>query len=80
MVGVHKIAPHREIEVKAVEVVAQPVGTMRAIYSHYDDAELFDESRVLVLDLGFFSVDWVVFNRSDIVIDSSDSALEAMKK
>lgn len=33
---------------------------------------------ILVLDPGFFSVDWVVFRRGDIVRDSSDSSMEAM--
>lgn len=76
--GTHKVAPKREIEVRNVQVVAQPVGTLCEITSYHEDAEFFNEANLLVLDPGFFSVDWVMFRRGDIQRDSSNTSLDAM--
>lgn len=76
--GTHVVAPKREITVHKVTVLPQPVGILNHIYAYHPDAEILDESVVLVLDPGFFSVDWVVFRRGDIVRDSSDSSMDAM--
>lgn len=76
--GVHQVAPKRQIEVLAVEVLAQPVGTLCDINSYHDDAEMFGEANLLVLDPGFFSVDWVMFRRGDIQRESSNTSLDAM--
>lgn len=76
--GVHQVAPKRQIEVLEVEVLAQPVGTLCDINSYHDDADLFAEANLLVLDPGFFSVDWVMFRRGDIQRESSNTSLDAM--
>lgn len=78
LTGVHQVAPQREITVQKVTVLPQPVGTLNYIYSTYESPDDLDEGVILVLDPGFFSVDWVVFRRGDIVRDSSDSSMEAM--
>ncbi|RJX72676.1 ParM/StbA family protein [Pseudomonas sp. LS-2] len=78
LTGSHLVAPKREIVVRKVTVLPQPVGILNHIYAFHPDAEILDESVVLVLDPGFFSVDWVVFRRGDIVRDSSDSSMDAM--
>lgn len=76
--GRHKVAPESTYEVRKVVVLAQPVGTMFDIYSVHEDAELFSETNVLVLDPGFFSVDWVLFQSGSLHKESSGTALEAM--
>lgn len=76
--GTHQVAPKRTIEVREVEVLAQPVGTLCEINSYHPDAEFFGEANLLVLDPGFFSVDWVMFRRGDIQRDSSNTSLDAM--
>lgn len=76
--GVHQVAPKRQIEVLDVEVLAQPVGTLCDVHSYHDDADLFGEASLLVLDPGFFSVDWVMFRRGDIQRESSNTSLDAM--
>ena len=78
LTGTHQVAPQREIQVHKVSVLPQPVGTLNYIYSTYEATDDLDEGVILVLDPGFFSVDWVVFRRGDIVRDSSDSSMEAM--
>lgn len=61
-----------------MSVLPQLVGTLNYIYSTYEATDDLDEGVILVLDPGFFSVDWVVFRRKDIVRDSGDSSMEAM--
>jgi plasmid segregation protein ParM len=78
LTGTHQVSPKREITVKKVTVLPQPVGTLNYICATYENPEILEESVLLVLDPGFFSVDWVVFRRGDIVRDSSDSSMEAM--
>lgn len=78
LTGTHQVAPKRTIEVREVEVIAQPVGTLCEINSYHEDADLFAEANLLVLDPGFFSVDWVMFRRGDIQRDSSNTSLDAM--
>lgn len=78
LTGTHQVVPKREIQVHKVSVLPQPVGTLNYIYSTYEATDDLDEGVILVLDPGFFSVDWVVFRRGDIVRDSSNSSMEAM--
>lgn len=61
-----------------MSVLLQPVGTLNYIYSTYETTDDVDEGVIFVLDPDFFSVDWVVFRRKDIVRDSGDSLMEAM--
>lgn len=78
MTGTHQIAPKVEVTVKKVAVVAQPLGTITAIYCDTDYGELLKESVSLTLDPGFFSVDWVASDREKLIPDSSGSSLKAM--
>ncbi|EPJ7982447.1 ParM/StbA family protein [Pseudomonas aeruginosa] len=78
LIGDHQIAPKTTVSVKAVSVVPQPAGTLYDIYSTHEDAELFNESNVLVLDPGFFSVDWVLYQSGSMNKESSGTTLEAM--
>ncbi len=78
MIGTHQISAKRSIEVKSVEVVAQPIGTLTEVYCGGEDAEVVEESVVLVIDPGFFSVDWVLFDHRELVATSCSSSLKAM--
>lgn len=78
LIGAHQVAPSVSVEVKEVVVVPQPAGILADIYSSFDDPELLNESHLLVLDPGFYSVDWVSYNKGNIVNDASGTALEAM--
>lgn len=80
LTGVHHVSPEMSIEVKKVSVIAQPVGTMLDINSFHEDADMFMESNVLVLDPGFFSVDWVLFQNGVLNRNSSDTTLKAMSQ
>lgn len=78
MVGVHQVTGKRSIEVKSVKVVAQPIGTLTEVYCTGNHAEVIEESVVLIIDPGFFSVDWVLFDHREMVRNSSGSSLKAM--
>lgn len=78
MTGAHRISSKREITVKSVVVVAQPIGTLTDIYCSSDNSEIVEESVSLVLDPGFFSVDWVLFDHRELVAQSSSSSVNAM--
>ena len=76
--GTHRIAAEREITVKQVQVVAQPIGTLTDIYCNSDRAHVIEESVSIIIDPGFFSVDWVLFDHCELVAQSSSSSLKAM--
>lgn len=78
MQGRHRITAKREVTVENVHVVAQPIGTLTDIYCNSEHADIIEQSITLVIDPGFFSVDWVVFDHQELVAQSSGSSLKAM--
>lgn len=78
LTGKHRITPKREVTVKRVEVVAQPIGALTDIYCNSDAAEVIEQSISIIIDPGFFSVDWVVFDHQELLQNSSSSSLKAM--
>ncbi len=75
MQGKHRVTPKRTVTVETVKVVPQPVGGFLDFADQTGDD--FDDMHVLVVDPGFFSVDWVVI--ADNILDktSSSTSLEA---
>lgn len=75
MRGEHQVTPKRTITVENVKVVPQPVGGFLDFADQ--SGEDFEDMHVLVVDPGFFSVDWVVV--ADNILDktSSGTSLEA---
>lgn len=77
MQGEHQITPRRKITVSKVKVVPQPVGGfVDHVWSLPDAAEI-EDSRVLVVDPGFFSVDWVLISNGELRRQSCGTSLEA---
>ena len=66
MTGEHQVTPRRRITVQAVKVVPQPVGGFVDHVRNLKDASEFEDSRVLVVDPGFFSVDWVLISNGEL--------------
>ncbi|ANE57990.1 MULTISPECIES: ParM/StbA family protein [Methylomonas] len=75
--GVHQITPKRQVAVEQVHVVPQPTGAFVEQLFTTQDRRL-SNGRVLVIDPGYFSVDWVLLNEGEIVSASSGTSLEAM--
>jgi len=75
MQGSHQVTPKRTVSVERVKVIPQPIGGLLD-YIAQEDADI-DDARVLVVDPGFFSVDWVVIAHKDLHRQSSGTSLNA---
>ena len=75
MKGPHQVTPKRTVSVDRVKVIPQPVGGLLD-FIESENADI-DEARVLVVDPGFFSVDWVVVAHRDLHRQSSGTSLNA---
>lgn len=75
MHGTHQVTPKRSVSVDRVKVIPQPIGGLLD-YIDQEDADI-EDARVLVVDPGYFSVDWVVVAQKDIHRQSSSTSLNA---
>lgn len=79
--GTHKITPKRQVTVSNVVVVPQPVGAYMSVFSETTDEKLLEiirDGRTIIIDPGFFSVDWVSLEEGAIRDHSSGTSLKAM--
>ncbi len=60
LTGIHAVTPARSVAVAEVQVLPQPAGAYFDFAATEPDAVA--DARVLVVDAGFFSVDWVLFD------------------
>jgi len=76
MTGKHFVSDCLTTEVERVMVVPQPMGTFFGIASEPQNASLVTEDslRTLVVDPGFFSVDWVMMSGRSVLHASSGSS------
>lgn len=75
MRGHHQVTAKRFVTVKNVKVVPQPVGGLLDYIAQ--SGEDIEDSRVLVIDPGFFSVDWVLVSRNEFVRSASGTSTHA---
>lgn len=81
--GEHKITPMQEVTVKQVIVVPQPAGAYMDAVSNTQDEEILEaiqHGRTVVIDPGFYSVDWVALVEGEIHYRSSGTSLKAMSR
>lgn len=81
--GEHQIAPKRRVEVKEVMVVPQPVGAYMDLVQSTQSEDMIgaiQEGRTVVIDPGFYSVDWVTLAEGEVHYRSSGSSLKAMSR
>lgn len=82
MQGVHQITPKRSVKVKKAMVVPQPAGAyMDSLISFSENpiiSQAANEGKMVVIDPGFFSVDWVVLQNGEVRYRSSGTSLKAM--
>jgi len=78
--GIHQIAPDRAVRVAEVDVIPQPVGAYLDTAESSGRAEEFQDAEVLIIDPGFFSVDWVLMTGTDIQYEWSSSSTLATSR
>ncbi len=79
--GEHQITPKRSVAVKSVVVVPQPAGAYMDVVSSTKDEDLLEiiqGGKTVVIDPGFFSVDWVALEEGEVRYHSSGTSLKAM--
>jgi plasmid segregation protein ParM len=80
MTGIHEIAPGKAVRVAEVSVIPQPVGAyLDAAVSSGREKE-FADAEVLIIDPGFFSVDWVLVFGNDVQYEWSGSSTLATSR
>jgi len=77
MRGEHQITPRRKVVVHDVKIVPQPLGGFVDWMHGLDDPSQIEDSSVLVVDPGFFSVDWVLLVNGEFKRASSGTSLDA---
>lgn len=80
--GAHKINAKRTVQIDDVVVLPQPVGAYMHLLSvsSAEMMETMDEGRVIVLDPGYFSVDWVAMQGRSLRKGSSGTSQKAMSR
>ncbi len=80
--GKHQINAKRQVEIAEVVVLPQPVGAYMHLLSVADSdmVETLDEGLVIVLDPGYFSVDWVAMQGRALRKGSSGTSTKAMSR
>ncbi|MCK9171946.1 MAG: ParM/StbA family protein, partial [Desulfuromonas thiophila] len=75
MVGTHRVLNDHSITVREVQVLPQPIGSYLDVTAGREDE--FEEAEVLVVDPGFFSVDWVYLSGTTVRQEWSGSSTTA---
>lgn len=75
------VLPTKEVEIKDVLVIPQPVGGMVDFAVQSDSVQALQDQNVLIIDPGYFTLDWVIakgmvvnWNRSGAVTDAGMAA------
>jgi plasmid segregation protein ParM len=82
-VGTHQITPKRSVNVKSVKVIPQPVGSLldfthqQKMHGHENYLEIDGDTRVLVVDPGLLSLDWLMIGDGQLIHQSSGTNFNA---
>lgn len=80
LVGRHQVAAKHAVDVKAVKVLPQPAGAYMDLLSSFDEEKLnlVENGRIVVIDPGYFSFDWVLIEQGELLTASSGTSTQAM--
>lgn len=81
LVGTHPVAPGRAVKVARAEVIPQPAGAYLDLLSAPPPGllDIVEHGRTVIVDPGYFSVDWLVLEGGDIHRGSSGTSLHSMQ-
>ena len=86
MQGEHQVARKRVVDVKEVEVIPQPGGAFLDAISFAENAgdddtlSALTEGSVIIIDPGFYSTDFVVFEEGELNAELSGTTLQATSR
>lgn len=80
MTGQHEIWHGKTVTVERVSVIQQPLGAYIDLVSEYEDVDLLDRGRILIIDPGFFSLDWVVIEGGELRTSVSNTSFNAVSR
>lgn len=81
--GDHRITPMRSVSIREVIVVPQPTGAYMDMVGSAEDEEVLEaiqHGKTVVIDPGFYSVDWVALAEGELHYRSSGTSLKAMSR
>jgi len=78
LTGKHDVAPDTTVEVKEVIIMPQPVGGYLHFISTNKQASAADDSVLAIVDPGFFSFDWTIFEHGDLLEHQGGTDLAAV--
>jgi len=78
LTGEFGVAPKRKVAVRRVTVLPQPAGAYLDWLAGVDDFEFVENAKIVVVDPGFFSVDFVVMQGGQILDAQSTTSTQAM--
>jgi len=77
LTGEHQITAKKNVLVRDVKIVPQPLGGFVDYLNGLSDPDQLEDASVLVVDPGFFSVDWVLLMNGEFKRASSGTSLDA---
>ena len=80
LTGEHQVTRRRSVSVKKVVVLAQPLGAYLDYLHSCDHPDMLREARVVVVDPGFFSVDFVAIEDGSVLQSTSGSSTQAVSR
>ena len=80
MLGTHKVNGSRRVRIKEVKVYGQPMGAFADLFVTASEQyrNIIKQSHVLVIDPGFFSVDWVMVSHGSVIDRTISSSKQAV--
>jgi plasmid segregation protein ParM len=82
--GVHTIIAGRQIEVAKVKVMSQPTGAYMSLMamatSNQSLMDQINHGRIVILDPGFFSTDYILIEQGKQISSRSGTTLQAMSR
>ncbi len=78
LVGMHPIGPGAVVRVRAVKVLAQPVGALLSAMIEHASLRHLQGARALVVDAGWRTLDWIVTSGPRILDKRTDSVAKSM--
>lgn len=81
LVGVHHPSPGRAVRIGRVVVLPQPAGAYLDLLAAPQTAllDVFETGRTLVIDPGYYSVDWLVIEAGVVRKSASGSSLKSVQ-